>query len=239
MTFGRTVALALLLAPLGVGACKKKPVDKPDDPVLPPPTEKLQVAGLDPAFAPAGHSFDAEVFGSGFERGATVAFSGAQADTVRFVDDNALKVAVPSLPVGSYDVTVTNPGGSKATLRKALTLTEAIPDGPRCAPVTVRFDLDSSVLNVDTRRALDAFAACARQITDGVQIEGHCDELGTTDYNLALGQRRAESVQRYVVGLGLSPNRVRAVSYGEERLADRSGTLTAHATNRRAEVYLR
>lgn len=240
MTLGRTAALALLLAPLLVGGCKKKkPVEDDDDLDLPAPTEKLQVAGIDPAFAPAGHTFDAEIYGSGFERGASVAFSGAAADSVRYGDENSLKVAVPAMPLGTYDVTVVNPDGAKATLRKALTLTEAVPTGPRCPPVTVRFELDSSVLNMQTRRELDAFAACARGNVDPVQVDGHCDELGTTDYNLALGQRRAEAVQRYVVGLGVSPNRVRATSYGEERLADRSGSASAHATNRRAEVYLR
>lgn len=241
MSFGRIALLALVLLP-GAGllaGCKKKPVDDGKEPVdLPDPDVRLQVAGVDPAFAPAGHSFDAEVLGSGFEKGARVAFSGAAADTVRFVDENALRVAVPPMPAGSYDVTVINPDGTKATLRSGLTLQDRLPEGPACAPVTIRFDFDSSVLSMDTRRQLDTFAGCARQIAADVRVEGHCDELGTTEYNLALGQRRAEAVQRYLVGLGVSPNRVRAVSYGEERPADRSGGAAAHAANRRAEVYV-
>lgn len=239
MSLGRFVLLAsLILVPLA--GCKKKKVvaDDEDRIELPPPSVKLQVAGVDPAFAPAGHSFDAEVLGSGFERGATVSFSGAAAETVRFLDDNSLKVAVPPMPAGAYDVTVLNPDGTKATLRKGLTLTDEAPTGPACRAVTVRFDLDSSVLTPETRRQLDTFAGCVRQVAADVRIEGHCDELGTTEYNLALGQRRAESVQRYLVGLGVSPNRVRVVSYGEERPVDRSGTASAHAANRRAEVLL-
>lgn len=241
MSFGRIALLAFLLpvAGLPLAGCKKKPVDTDKDVVdLPAPEVRLQVAGVDPAFAPAGHSFDAEVLGSGFEKGARVAFSGATADTVRFVDENALKVAVPPMPAGSYDVTVINPDGTKATLRKGLTLQDQLPQGPACPPVTIRFDFDSSVLSMDTRRQLDTFAGCARQVAADVRVEGHCDELGTTDYNLALGQRRAEAVQRYLVGLGVSPNRVRAVSYGEERPADRSGGDAAHAANRRAEVFI-
>lgn len=237
---GRSAVLAaILLLPL-LGGCPKKP--PPDDgggEDLPPPSVKLQVAAIDPAFAPADRSFDAEIFGSAFESGARVSFSGAAAEGVRFVDENSLRVDVPAMPMGSYDVTVTNPDGTKATLRKGLTLTEAGPPTVGCASATVTFDFDSTVLSNDTRRQLDGMASCLRDSTASVRIEGHCDERGTTEYNLALGQRRADAVQRYLVGLGVSPARLRTVSYGEERPADRSGTSSAHAANRRAEILVR
>jgi peptidoglycan-associated lipoprotein len=242
MSVGRSALLAsLLLLPLVFGGCvPKKPLDDTDTPTdMNPPSVRLQVAAIDPAQAPADRALDAEIFGSGFESGAKVSFSGAAATTVRFVDENSLRVGVPAMPIGSYDVIVTNPDGTKATLRKGLTLTEGAASTAGCASVTLAFDLDSSVLASSTRAELDRLAPCLREGTATVRIEGHCDERGTTEYNIALGQRRADAVQRYLVGLGVTPARLRTVSYGEERLIDRSGTESAHARNRRVEILVR
>ncbi|MDP2312823.1 MAG: OmpA family protein [Pseudomonadota bacterium] len=230
----------ILLLPLALVGCKKKlPDDGGGGEVLNPPSVRLQVAAIDPGQAPADRTLDAEIFGSGFEDGARVAFNGAAASSVRYVDENSLRVGVPAMPIGSYDVVVTNPDGTKATLRKGLTLTEGAPSTAGCASTTVRFELDSAVLDPGTRRELDLLAPCLREGTATVRIEGHCDQSGTTDYNIALGQRRAEAVQRYLVGLSVSPARLRTVSYGEERPVDRSGTSSADAANRRAEILVR
>jgi len=242
MSVGRSALLApLLLLPLFFGSCvPKKPLDDTDATTdLNPPSVRLQVAAIDPGQSPSDRTFDAEVFGSGFEEGARVAFSGASATSVRFVDENALRVGVPAMPIGSYDVIVTNPDGTKATLRKGLTLTEAVSLNAGCSSVTLAFDLDSSVLAASTRAELDRLAPCLREGSATVRIEGHCDERGTTEYNIALGQRRADAVQRYLVGLGVTPARLRTVSYGEERLIDRSGSESAHARNRRVEILVR
>jgi peptidoglycan-associated lipoprotein len=239
---GRSLVLAtIFLLPFGLSACKKKiPPDELGTVTdLTPPSVKLQVAAIDPAFASADRTLEAEIFGSGFESGARVAFNGAAATSVRFNDENSLKVSIPAMPIGSYDVTVTNPDGTKSTLRKGLTLTEANPAGSGCASATVRFDFDSTVLSVDARRDLDVLASCLRNVETLVRIEGHCDERGTTEYNIALGQRRADAAQRYLVSQGVSPARLRTVSYGEERPADRSGTEAALAANRRAEIVVR
>lgn len=223
-----------------LAGCPKK--ISPDDDgkeVLPPPSARLQVAGIEPGSAPSDRAFAAEILGSGFERDARVNLSGAAIDGAKVVDAHTVAIQVPSMPPGAYDVTVINPDGVKSTLRKGLVLTEGRPVRLGCAPATVRFDYDSSVLSPGTRSSLDAFAPCARDAGVDVRVEGHCDEDGTTDYNLALGQRRAESVQRYLVGLGVSPAHLRAISYGEERPADRSGTPAANAANRRVEIIPR
>jgi outer membrane protein OmpA-like peptidoglycan-associated protein len=234
------LASILLLPLLAVGCPPKKPLDDTDGGGdLNPPTVRLQVAAIDPDLSPADRALDAEVFGSGFEEGARVTFNGAAATNVRFGDENSLRVSVPAMPMGSYDVVVTNPDGTKATLRKGLTLTEGAPSTAGCASTTVRFDFDSSVLAAGTRSELDVLAPCLRQGSATVRIEGHADEQGTTDYNIALGQRRADAVQRYLVGLGVSPARLRTVSYGEERPVDRSGGASADAANRRAEILVR
>ena len=67
-----------------------------------------------------------------------------------------------------------------------------------------------------------------------VTIEGHADERGTTEYNLALGERRATAVKSYLVALGVDPARVLTISYGEERPADPGHDEEAYAQNRRA-----
>lgn len=238
---GRRVALAAILLPLLVGCPPRKDVTDTDvGPDINSPAVKLQVAAVDPSFSPADRAFDAELYGSGFESGARVTFNGAAATSVKFVDENGLKVGVPAMPMGSYDVTVTNPDGVKSTLRKGLTLTEAVASGGTgCSGVTVRFDLDSTVLNAASRSGLDTLAGCLRSGTATARIEGHCDERGTTEYNIALGQRRGDAVYRYLVGQGVSPNRLQVSSFGEERPLDRSGSESAHAQNRRAEIKVR
>ncbi|MEZ4601692.1 MAG: peptidoglycan-associated lipoprotein Pal [Syntrophotaleaceae bacterium] len=68
-----------------------------------------------------------------------------------------------------------------------------------------------------------------------VRVEGYCDERGSDEYNLALGQRRAEAAKNYLVSLGVAPERLAVISYGEEMPLDPSATEEAYAKNRRAE----
>ncbi len=71
-----------------------------------------------------------------------------------------------------------------------------------------------------------------------VIIEGHCDERGTNEYNMALGNRRAESVKSFVVDLGIAPERLTTVSYGEERPLDPRHNEEALAKNRRTHFVI-
>jgi len=68
-----------------------------------------------------------------------------------------------------------------------------------------------------------------------VQIEGHCDERGTNEYNLALGQRRADAVKRYLIALGVPTGRLSTISYGEERPVCTQPDESCYARNRRAQ----
>ena len=101
----------------------------------------------------------------------------------------------------------------------------------------VHFEFDSAVLS---QGSMDALAANARILQQhpslAIEVEGHADERGTTDYNLALGQRRAEAVQRYLTTNGVSGRRVKTVSYGEEQPLQRGSSESAWAANRRAEI---
>ena len=103
------------------------------------------------------------------------------------------------------------------------------------------FEFDSSTLSAEAESILKAKAEYMRRNSSlTIVIEGHCDNRGTTEYNLALGERRAESVKGFLIDLGISETRVRTISYGEERPAVTGEDDEAWAMNRRVEiVYLR
>jgi peptidoglycan-associated lipoprotein len=99
----------------------------------------------------------------------------------------------------------------------------------------VFFEYDSAVLTPEATRVLDRQAAWLQQYPNViVTIEGHTDERGTREYNLALGDRRANAVRNYLVALDISPQRILTISYGEERPAEPGHDATAWAGNRRA-----
>jgi peptidoglycan-associated lipoprotein len=103
----------------------------------------------------------------------------------------------------------------------------------------IHFDFDRSTLRSDAQEILRKKAEFLL-IYPGVSvvIEGHCDERGTNEYNLALGDRRAESAKAFLINLGIAPSRLTTVSYGEERPADPAHDEDAWAKNRRASFVI-
>ncbi len=100
----------------------------------------------------------------------------------------------------------------------------------------VYFDFDKSTLSSTTRAILDAQAAYLRANSQPVRLEGHCDERGTREYNLALGERRAKAVADYLAIQGVSRSRIEVVSYGEERPVALGSDEASWAANRRVEI---
>ena len=99
----------------------------------------------------------------------------------------------------------------------------------------VFFGYDSSDLDSDALELLQDQVAWLKQNSDvSVVIEGHCDERGTREYNLALGEKRAQAVKNYLIGLGINPDRVSTISYGKERPAVVGSNDGAWAQNRRS-----
>ena len=97
------------------------------------------------------------------------------------------------------------------------------------------FDYDSAELSNDSKLILDKQSRFLRANTDlTFTIEGHCDERGTREYNLALGEQRATAVRDYLVIEGISPDRLRVISYGKEKPAVVGSNDMAFAKNRRA-----
>ncbi len=131
-------------------------------------------------------------------------------------------------------------GSSSSSSSAAATETQMSP-ADKLAQVgnTVFFAFDSAELSAESKDTLDRQAAFLNvNPTLVVVVEGHADERGTREYNLALGDRRAVSVRDYLLAKGLNAARIRTVSYGKERPAVVGSTEEAWAKNRRAATVL-
>jgi peptidoglycan-associated lipoprotein len=104
---------------------------------------------------------------------------------------------------------------------------------------TVYFDFDSSTIDGETKSALEGNADYLKANKNvDVQIEGHCDERGGRQYNLALGERRAKAVRDYMVALGVESKRLSTISYGSERPKAEGSDEAAWSQNRRANFVV-
>ncbi len=103
----------------------------------------------------------------------------------------------------------------------------------------IHFDFDKYDIRPGDAEILKENAALlSKYLTVKVQIEGHCDERGTNEYNLALGERRANSTKKYLISIGVSQGRISTISYGEERPLDPGPNEEAWAKNRRAHCIV-
>ncbi len=128
-------------------------------------------------------------------------------------------------------------------------LEEAHPGGPKWNEPTaamaayfqdIHFDYDRFDLRADAKTSLNKMGEwLLKNSSTQVLIEGHCDERGNAEYNLALGERRAHSAKKYLSQLGINPDRISTISYGKERPLDPSRTEAAYAKNRRDHFLYR
>ena len=136
---------------------------------------------------------------------------------------------------GNYPLTVTANDGRGGTVSQSITIPVM-----RRAPITfddVHFDFDKSDLKPEAIAILDrAVMTLNANPMLTVTIEGHTDSVGTAEYNLSLGERRANAVRDYLLNRGIAGNRMRTVSYGEERPIDTNNTDAGRAMNRRAHI---
>ncbi len=103
----------------------------------------------------------------------------------------------------------------------------------------VHFDFDKSVLRPDARAIVERWADWMKQYPAvTVTIEGHCDERGTREYNLGLGERRADSARKYLIALGINADRIGTISYGKERPVCVSSNEGCWAQNRRGMLLV-
>ncbi|TLS66018.1 peptidoglycan-associated lipoprotein Pal [Mariprofundus erugo] len=113
-------------------------------------------------------------------------------------------------------------------------------DASKPATNAVYFAFDSSALDAAGKATLDAYAAWLNANNSAsITIEGNCDERGSREYNLALGQRRADSVRDYLAGQGVMAARIDTVSFGEERPVCKGSGEACWAQNRRGDIVSR
>ena len=103
----------------------------------------------------------------------------------------------------------------------------------------VFFDFDKSAVTDEGKATLDKQAAWLKKYPQwAITVEGHCDERGTREYNLALGERRANAVKKYLASVGIADSRLKTISYGKERPAVQGSNDSAWAQNRRGVTVL-
>ena len=219
--FYRVCLLTAVAAAALIVGCSKKPVAKapPPAPPLPAaqPTVTLQAS---PTSISKGDT-------------STLSWSSTNATQLTVAPDVGTVAPQGSTKVTpsdstTYTITASGPGGS-ATSSARVTVAAPPPPPPPVQNATMEemflkevqdayFDLDKADIRSDARAALAKTADFLRNYPQvRVVIEGHCDERGSTEYNLALGDRRAAAVKEYLVSLGIGADRMSTVSYGKEK----------------------
>ncbi|MFQ5708776.1 MAG: peptidoglycan-associated lipoprotein Pal [bacterium] len=154
---------------------------------------------------------------------------GGQKETLKYNPP----ATVEEEPIAEEPATIEEPEETKQPEEDLLTKKEPV------ILENVYFDFDRSELTPEAKRTL---AQNAQKLVDSpelkIRIEGHCDERGTVEYNLALGERRALSAKNYLINYGIAPGRIAIISYGKERPADPGHNPEAWSKNRRDEFVI-
>ncbi|HUL15028.1 MAG TPA: peptidoglycan-associated lipoprotein Pal [Terriglobales bacterium] len=211
---------AFAAAMLAIG-CAKKATPPPPPPPPPPPAARPTVTlQANPTAMKKGES-------------STLTWSSTNATQLTIAPDVGAVAPEGNTTVSpsdstTYTVTASGPGGS-ADASVRVTVEAPPPPPPPPAEKTWQelftqevqdayFDYDKADIRPDAREALGKTADFLRKYPEAkVTIEGHCDERGSTEYNLALGDRRAHAVKEYLVSLGISADRMNTISYGKEK----------------------
>jgi peptidoglycan-associated lipoprotein len=243
-TIRRVMLFAGMLSVLAyVGACKKK--------VAPPP----------PAQAPAAQQTAPQptvtltASATSIQSGQSTTLKWASTDATDLdLEPGVGKVAaegstnVSPTQTTTYTLTATGPGGT-ATANVEITVAAAAPPETKPAPSMsdlfnqniqdAYFDYDKSEIRGDSRAALQKDAEFLRSYPQiSVTLEGHCDERGSEEYNLGLGQRRADAAKQYLVSLGISGDRVKTMSWGKEHPFCTEHNESCWQQNRRAHFVM-
>ena len=138
---------------------------------------------------------------------------------------------------GEYETSMTDQSDAA---EKTLDSSTATGDSDIVLQENIFFEFDKATLTLEAIETLTKDGQWLRTNSDvAITIEGHCDERGTNGYNLALGDRRAESVKMFLADLGVDQSRLATISYGEERPLDQGHGEAVWASNRRAHFLIR
>ena len=146
----------------------------------------------------------------------------------------------PPPPAPTAAAAPTRPPAPPEPMRDDAISSASLDDLNKNSPLKpVYFELDMSEVNAANQKVLDENAALLKRYPSwAVTVEGHCDERGTAEYNLALGERRAIAARAYLISLGIAADRLRTVSYGKEFPFDPGHDEAAFAKNRRAHFVI-
>lgn len=234
-----TMLVSALAFMLVLGACKKKPTAAPPPPPPPPPAPTASISA-NPTTIEAG-----------------------QSTTLTWRTENAAEVMIDGLgtvePSGTrsvtpqdsttYRLTARGAGGAQeATARVTVTpRAQQAPPAPseteeqafRRVVQDVFYDYDSSAIRPEAQQGLMAAAKWLNAVPHlRFTVEGHCDERGSTEYNLGLGEERANAAKQVLVQAGVNPDRIRTISYGKEKPFCTESNESCWQQNRRAHFVL-
>ncbi|MGH9688686.1 MAG: peptidoglycan-associated lipoprotein Pal [Candidatus Acidiferrales bacterium] len=236
------LALSLLALAAAVGGCKKQVAATTPAPAPAPAASPTVTLNATPASIQSGQT-------------STLAWSSTNATDLD-IEPGVGKVSpqgsTPVTPSDSttYTITATGSGGSATASARVDVAAAAAPAAPPPAQQNLSdlfsqnikdayFDFDKSELRQDARDALTKDAEFLRSYPQArISVEGHCDERGSTEYNLGLGQRRAEAAKNFLISLGISADRMTTVSWGKERPFCTEHTEQCWSQNRRAHLVL-
>jgi peptidoglycan-associated lipoprotein len=239
------VLFGSLLVILACSAACKKPV--PQAPAPPPPT---------PAAPPARPTVDLQASTTIIQRGEAVTLTWSSTNATSL----SLSPGIGNVPAEgtqrvtpqdstTYTISATGPGGS-ADANVRITVSAPPPPAARSSEPTLQqlferevkdayFDYDKADIRADARDNLSQTAQFLRSYPQvKIVIEGHCDERGSTEYNLALGDRRAAAAKQFLASLGISADRMETVSYGKERPFCTASDEACYTQNRRAHIVM-
>ncbi|MDP3136604.1 MAG: peptidoglycan-associated lipoprotein Pal [Burkholderiaceae bacterium] len=170
----------------------------------------------------------------------TACSSGVKLDDVPVEDKGGTAVTSQANAAGQNPGANTGQAGESAVRPLSVADAPKPGAGPANAALIVYFDYDSYVIKPEFQNVVDAHARFLKaDAARRVVLEGHTDERGGREYNLALGQRRAEAVRKSLVLLGAADAQLEAVSFGKEKPADTGMTEAAFAKNRRVAIVYR
>ena len=241
----RALFATLLVITALSAACKKKPVAQAPPPPPPPP-----------AAPPARPTVSLQASSNTIQRGdsLTLTWTSTNATTLTLspgIGNVTAEGTQRVAPVDSttYTLTANGPGGT-ADASVNITVTVPPPPPPAAREPSIQelfdkavkdafFDYDKADVRPDGRDALSQTAQFLRSYPQvKVVIEGHCDERGSTEYNLALGDRRSAAAKQFLSSLGISADRMETVSYGKERPFCTASTEDCWKQNRRAHIIM-
>ena len=233
----------LMIAALGA-ACNKKPIAQapppPPPPAAEPPARPTVTLQASPTFIQKGQS-------TKLTWSSTNATSLTLSPEIGAVTAEGTQTVSPQDAV-TYTITATGPGGSAdASVHISVSVPPppVVTHEPSIQELFDRgikdayFDYDKADIRADARDALSQSATFLKSYPQmKVVLEGHCDERGSTEYNLALGDRRAAAAKQFLVSLGIAADRLETVSYGKERPFCSAATEECYTQNRRAHFVM-